>query len=249
MITKLKNMKKTRRKFIKRSGQFALGLGFIGLNACSGGHSHAEGEGHDHDSDHDEGHDEKKGHDHDHDGTAELFFKISLAQWSLHKSLGIRSTATMDHLDFVAKAKNDFGIEAVEYVNQFFKDKAKDMAYLKEMNKRVDDHGVKQLIIMIDGEGGLADTDQKKRKQAVENHYKWVDAAKFLGCHSIRVNSYGEGAKEEVAKAAIDGLGSLAEFAAKSNINVIVENHGGYSSDGQWLAGVMKQINLPNCGT
>ena len=173
--------------------------------------------------------------------------KISLAQWSLHRT--IRSGA-LDHLDFAKVAKEEFGIDAIEYVNQFFPDKATDPSYLKEMNLRAEDHGVKQLLIMIDGEGGLGEPDDDKRKQAVENHYKWVDAAKVLGCHSLRVNAYGASSdRSAVSAAAVDGLGALCTYAAPLDINVIVENHGGFSSDGQWLSAVMKEINLPNCGT
>lgn len=175
-----------------------------------------------------------------------LFFKISLAEWSLHKMLFDKK---LDNLDFPAKAKNDFGIDAVEYVNQFFKDKAKDTKYLTELKKRTDDLGVTNVLIMIDGEGFLGSTDAKERMKAVENHYQWVEAAKFLGCHSIRVNAYGKGTAEEVSKAAIDGLGKLSEFAEKAGINVIVENHGSYSSDGAWLANVMKSVGKANCGT
>jgi sugar phosphate isomerase/epimerase len=176
----------------------------------------------------------------------DLFFKISLAEWSLHRTLQEKK---MDNLDFPVKAKNDFGISAVEYVNQFFKDKAKDSTYLAELKKRCDDNGVTSVLIMCDGEGAMADVDPKKRKEAVENHYKWVEAAKFLGCHSIRVNCYGEGSADEVAKAGMDGLRALSEFATQSNINVIVENHGGFSSNGEWLSKVIAGVNLPNCGT
>ena len=178
--------------------------------------------------------------------TAAPFFKISLAQWSLHKMLFAKK---MDNLDFAAKTKNDFGVSAVEYVNQFFKDKANDKTYLGEMKKRAADNGVANVLIMIDGEGHLGSSDASKRKQAVENHYKWVEAAQFLGCHSIRVNAAGQGSAEDVAAAAIDGLGSLTEFAKDYNINVIVENHGGYSSDGSWLSGVISKVNMPTCGT
>ena len=176
----------------------------------------------------------------------DLFFKISLAEWSFHKALFAKE---IDHLDFAKIAKQQYGIEGVEYVSQFFKDKAKDMDYLKEMKMRAEGEGVRSLLIMCDGEGGLGDTNESQRKTAVENHYKWVEAAKFLGCHSIRVNAYGEGTAAEVASAAIDGLGSLAGFAKDYDLNVIVENHGGYSSNGKWLTDVMKQIDMPNCGT
>jgi sugar phosphate isomerase/epimerase len=175
-----------------------------------------------------------------------MLFNISLAQWSLHRTL---RSGEMDNLDFATSAKKDFGIEAVEYVNQFFKDKAQDRNYLNEMNKRADDAGVKNLLIMIDGEGALGAIEDKERKQAVENHHRWVEAAKYLGCHSIRVNAAGNGTAEEVGQAAIDGLGQLATFAKDFDINVIVENHGGYSSNGQWLSNVIAQVNMDNCGT
>ncbi|MEL6846457.1 MAG: TIM barrel protein, partial [Bacteroidota bacterium] len=176
---------------------------------------------------------------------AELFFDISLAEWSLHKTL---FEGKITNLDFPAIAKNEFGIDAVEYVNQFFKDKAQDKAYLQDLKVRADDNGVKSLLIMIDGEGGLGATNDKERTQAIENHYKWVEAAQFLGCHSIRVNAYGQATAEEVHKAAVDALGRLATFAKDFEINVIVENHGGYSSNGDWMSTVMKEVNMENCG-
>lgn len=178
--------------------------------------------------------------------TAPLFFKISLAQWSLHKTLFDKK---MDNLDFAAKARS-FGCDGIEYVNQFFMDKAKDAAYLAEMNKRAADAGVQQVLIMCDGEGGLAETDAKERNKAVENHYKWVEAAKTLGCHSIRVNAFSKHKDPaEAAKAAVEGLSKLGEYGKQAGINVIVENHGGFSSNGEWLSGVMRTINMPNVGT
>ena len=174
-----------------------------------------------------------------------LFFDISLAEWSLNKQL---FSGKLTNLDFPAKAK-EFGIHAVEYVNQFFKDKAQDRAYLSELKKRCDDLGVENVLIMCDGEGGLGDLDEGRRGQAVDNHKKWVEAAQFLGCHSIRVNAFGEGSREAVAKAATAGLASLSEFAADFDINVIVENHGGYSSDGKWLSQVIADTKKDNCGT
>lgn len=176
----------------------------------------------------------------------DLFFDISLAQWSFHKAL---FADEMDNLDFASTAQNEFGITAVEYVNQFFKDKAGDKSYLAEMKKRSDDAGVRNVLIMCDGEGALGDADSEKREEAVENHYKWVEAAKYLGCHSIRVNAQSSGSYEEQMQRAADGLRSLTEFADQHDINVIVENHGGLSSNAEWLVGVMKQVDHPRCGT
>jgi L-ribulose-5-phosphate 3-epimerase len=173
-------------------------------------------------------------------------FKISLAQWSLHRAL---FKGELNNLDFARTARFDFGIGAVEYVNQFFKDKAKDRVYLGEMLKRARDNGIENRLIMCDDEGALGDPDEAKRRQAVENHYKWVEAAKFLGCKMIRVNAQSQGSYDEQMKLAADGLRKLTEFGAKAKIAVIVENHGGLSSNGQWLTGVMKMVNHPMCGT
>jgi L-ribulose-5-phosphate 3-epimerase len=173
-------------------------------------------------------------------------FRISLAQWSLHSTI---FAGKLDNLDFPRAAKQQFGISAVEYVNQFFKDKAKDAEYLADLAGRAAGEGVENLLIMCDGLGNLGDPDEKARTQAVENHYPWLDAAKRLGCHSIRVNAASKGSFEEQQKLAADGLARLAEFASQMDLNVIVENHGGLSSDGAWLAGVMKMVDKPNCGT
>ena len=148
-------------------------------------------------------------------------------------------------------AKKDYGISAVEWVNQFWKDKARDQAYLKQLKQRCEDNGVTSVLIMCDGEGQIGDPDAAKRQQTVENHKKWVEAAVFLGCHSIRVNAHAgdTGTPEEQAKRATEGLHALSEFAAPHKIGVIVEYHGGLSSNGAWLAGVIKAVGLPNCGT
>lgn len=178
-------------------------------------------------------------------GKAPLF-KISLAQWSLHRAFFGKQA---DPLDFAKIAKTEYGIEGIEYVNQFFKDKAKDQSYLADLKKRADDHGVTSVLIMCDGEGALGDPDEKKRNEAVDNHKKWVEAAKFLGCHSIRVNAQSSGTYWEQMKLAADGLRKLTEFGATHQIGVIVENHGGLSSNATWLASVMHTVNLPGCGT
>lgn len=176
----------------------------------------------------------------------EPLYKISLAEWSLHRTL---KEGKLDNLDFAKVAKNDYGIGAIEYVNQFFKDKAKDKNYLAQLKQRAEDLGVKTLLIMIDNEGALGDADEQKRTRAVENHYPWVEAAKFLGCHSIRVNAASSGSYDEQLNRAADGLRRLTEFAEPYEINVIVENHGGLSSNGQWLSSVIKKVDRKRCGT
>jgi sugar phosphate isomerase/epimerase len=173
-------------------------------------------------------------------------FRISLAEWSFHRAIRAKR---MDNLDFATVAKREFGIEAIEYVNAFFKDKSRDAKYLAELNRRAAGEGVYQHLIMIDAEGALGDPAATKRSEAVANHVRWAEAAKTLGCATIRVNAESRGTPEEQQKLAADGLRKLCEAADPFGINVIVENHGGLSSHGDWLAGVMRRVDHPRVGT
>lgn len=183
---------------------------------------------------------------------AEQPFKISLAEWSVNRLI---FSGQLDHLDFPLETKKH-GIHAVEYVNQFFMDKAKDKAYLSEMNTRCQNEGIEQVLIMCDREGMLGAKSEADRQQTVENHKKWVEAAKFLGCHSIRINAYTEvpwssdpNLATEAMKLCAEGMRPLCEFAHDFGIDVLIENHGGYSSDGKWLAGMLKMVDHPRAGS
>jgi len=237
-----------RRDFLKTAAGVTAGIGLLPIACSSGG-------------------------DEDTPAT-ELLFKISLAQWSLHKSYfggspgdtvgwdafgqilnsdDYRSllAGDIDPLDFPVLARQDFGIDGIELVNTFYFDRAQDRAYLGDLKGRADGEGVSILLIMCDAEGDLGDPDDAGRTQAVENHYKWVEAAAFLGCHSIRVNARSDAAlsDDEQQRIAADGLRRLCEFSDQHGIDVIVENHGGLSSDGSWLSGVMKAADHPRVGT
>ena len=176
----------------------------------------------------------------------EPLFRISLAQWSLHRAL---QAGYIQPIDFPRITKEQFGIDAVEYVNTFFPEHRPDPTFVSELKKRCDDLGVTSLLIMCDGEGHVGDPDDAKRTQTIENHYKWIDAAVELGCHSIRVNAQSQGTPQEQLKLTTNGLLRLTEHAETKNINVIVENHGGISSNGAWLASLMREVNHPRCGT
>jgi sugar phosphate isomerase/epimerase len=172
-------------------------------------------------------------------------FKISLAEWSLHRALQKKE---IDNLDFPKIARETYGIDGVEFVNQFFKDKAHDSTYLKDLKAHALDHGVTCVLIMIDGEGDLSAEDKAQREKAVENHKAWVDAAASLGCHSIRVNTGGNYAPDRT-DAAAQGCGALAEYGQKNKINVICENHFGPSSNPDALLALIKAVHHPRFGT
>ncbi|RDY59996.1 sugar phosphate isomerase/epimerase family protein [Flagellimonas nanhaiensis] len=179
--------------------------------------------------------------------------KLSLAQWSIHKMIWEEG---LDPYQFAAKAKG-WGFEGLEYVSGLYyqeleKDNFSEAAmksFVDKSNAEAEKHGMKNLLIMIDGQGAIAAEDAEERKAAVENHYKWVDAAAAMGCHSIRVNLQGSMDPETWVEASVDGLTQLSTYAKDKNVNVIVENHGGPSSNAEWLANVMKKVNMDNCGT
>jgi len=173
-------------------------------------------------------------------------FRISLAEWSLHRKL---HAGELDPRDFAPLARREFGLEAVEHVNTFFQDRAVDFAYLADLKQRADDAGVKSLLIMCDAEGELGEADEPARRRAIENHFRWIAAARFLGCHSIRVNAGGQGTPEEVSRRAADSLHRLGEMGERYDVDVIVENHGGYSSNGEWLAATIRAADHPRAGT
>ncbi|MEX1268677.1 MAG: sugar phosphate isomerase/epimerase family protein [Balneolaceae bacterium] len=199
----------------------------------------------------------------------DLFFDISLAQWSLHRTYfgdainqgweffgnALQNNpedllqGSEDPLYFARYARENFDISAIEYVNTFYFDKAENQQYLNELKNVADNEGVTSVLIMCDAEGALGDPDPEARSQAVQNHYKWVEMAKFLGCHAIRVNAQSQGNFNEQMELAADGLRQLSEYAAGENMNIIVENHGGLSSNGQWLVDTISRVDLPNCGT
>ncbi|MCM8570738.1 sugar phosphate isomerase/epimerase [Gramella jeungdoensis] len=182
-----------------------------------------------------------------------LFFKISLAQWSLNEPI---FNGNLDPMDFAKKA-HEMGFEGIEYVTSFYSQRIKEaedpkaemQLVLDSLKSKSEKFGVKNLLLMIDVEGDLASTDPDARNQAVENHKKWVDAASFLGCHSIRVNLFGAEDREEWKNASADALAKLSDYAANKNVNVLVENHGYFSSDADLLVEVMKKVNRENCGT
>lgn len=177
------------------------------------------------------------------------FFKLSLAQWSLHKA--IMEEKTMSAMAFAKNAK-EMGFEGVEYVSQLYKPEIEKMGMQRVLDSLLaesDSQSIQNVLIMVDGEGDLADTSVDDRDRAVENHKKWVDAAQFLGCHSIRVNTFGANEPNQWHNAVVDGLTKLSKYAATKDINVLVENHGWLSSDADKLMAVISEVNLENCGT
>lgn len=179
---------------------------------------------------------------------------ISLAQWSLHRRFGFgrpeeRAKEPADPMDFARIAREEFGIPLIELVNSFYRARIGEKSFARELRGRCDDAGASALLIMCDGEGLCGAAEDAARAAFAANHAKWLELAQALGCHAIRVNAIGEGDAAEQATRCADGLSKLVALAKPFGISVIVENHGGLSSDGNWLVGVIKSVNDPLCGT
>ena len=179
-------------------------------------------------------------------GLQEKTLQISLAQWSLHRSF---RDGTLDPIDFASIAMEKYNIDALEYVNGLYPDKGKDEKFWQQMKDRSTDAGVKNLVMMVDDEGDLGSASENKRIQSVENHYKWVHAAKLLGCHTMRVNAFGDSDREIYRMAIMDAMSRLADYASELDINIVIENHGLFSSDAALIAGIIKEVNRPNFGS
>ncbi|NHF60437.1 sugar phosphate isomerase/epimerase [Flavobacteriaceae bacterium TP-CH-4] len=227
-----------RRNFIQSSSKAGLGISIMGVYACkeqkkTGGEAEESAE--------------------TVDDVSEPFFKLSLAQWSIHKMI---MQDGVDPYTFAEKAK-EWGFTGLEYVSQLYNPELEEAGYSEEAmaafveksNAEAKKHGLENVLIMIDRQGDLAVNDEKERNETVEKHKKWVDAAAAMGCHSIRVNLNGSPVPEEWKKNSVDGLTKLATYAKDKNINILVENHGGLSSNGALLADVMESVNMDNCGT
>jgi len=224
-----------RRTFVKNTSLAGMAFGTFGLTSCNNPTSN------------------QTTSESETDPMSKVFFKFSLAQWSLNQAIREHG---MDPYTF-AKEAADMGFEGIEYVNQLYEKDYKDVSNVLEAMKSLTaklkstskDAGVKNLLIMIDGEGDLGIKNEKERLIGVENHKKWIDCINELGGHSIRLNVFGEGTAEEQAAASADSLRRLGEYGKDMGINILVENHGHLSSDPDWLVSVMKDVNMDNVGT
>ncbi len=224
-----------RRKFVRNTAAAGVGLSLIGIYGCKQEKKSAP---------------EEPGSEMD---SVEPFFKLSLAQWSVHRMIW---DGELDPYDFASKAA-EWGFSGLEYVSQLYDKELKESNYSAEAmaafvdrsNAEAEKYGLENVLIMIDGQGDLATSDAAERKTAVENHFKWVDAARAMGCHAIRVNLSGSTEPETWVANSVDGLTQLATYAADKGINILVENHGGLSSNGAMLARVMAEVDMDNCGT
>ncbi len=226
-----------RRTFVRNAALTGVGLGVLGIHGCTSSS-------------------QKETQNTDEPTAAGPFFKLSLAQWSVHRMI---QQGEMDPYEFAAKAKG-WGFEGLEYVNHLYQSKLEGSSSLNdgiqkvvaELNKRKDDNGIENLIMMVDlppNEGDMAVTDDAKRTTAIEMHYPWVDATAGLGCHSMRVNMFGEFEAADWKAASIDALGRLGEYAANQNVNIIIENHGWLTSNAKLLMEVINEVGLDNVGT
>ena len=229
-----------RRIFIQNMALAGLGIGTVGINACSTSAS------------------SKKASSGAPNNMVEPFFKLSLAQWSIHRMI---QQDNLDPYQFASLAKK-WGFEGLEYVSQLFMSKKLSMggegfttaldSMVRQLKGEASANEMESLIMMMDLEdevGDLAWSDEAKRTRAIEAHHPWIEASKNIGCHSVRINLFGEKERDAWKSAAVRALSSLGEYASQYNINVIVENHGWLSSDAALLMEAINEVGMDNVGT
>ncbi|GAB5409832.1 MAG: sugar phosphate isomerase/epimerase family protein [Balneolaceae bacterium] len=201
------------------------------------------------------------------DRTSDQTFKLSLSQWALHRAIFGNSKdnyqewqrllhsnpdalwqGPLHPLDFPAKARK-LGFEAVEYVNSLIFGHAQDKIFLNELKRRTDGEGVANILLMVDEEGFIGHPDAAERNKAIENHVRWMEASNHLGCPFMRVNAFSMGPAEEQKKLVAEGLYSLAEKAKEFDLHILIENHGGMSSNADWLVETIELANHELLGT
>ena len=171
---------------------------------------------------------------------------ISLAQWALVDEV---KSGKWKNLDFPRIAREDFGLNGIEFVNTLFETPTE--GYLKKLKQNAVSYNVTMVLIMVDDEGDGCEPTKEARKQFEINHRKWVDIANYLGCKAIRTNCRGPQNvdKQEALKWATESYHMLLEYAIPAKIDVVIENHGGVSNDPDWMVSLMKKVNNPHFGT
>jgi L-ribulose-5-phosphate 3-epimerase len=174
--------------------------------------------------------------------------EISLAAWSLVRSF---RNGKWKLVDLPRICRENLGIGALEFVNQFFENPV--LQYLQTVKRAGKQYEVKFVRIMVDGEGEMAAVEKKDRLASARAHRKWVDIAYELGCADIRCNMRGGTPDwkndKDLVKRAAEAFNDLLEYARPANIDILIENHGGASSDPDTLVAVMKAVNNPHFGT
>lgn len=174
------------------------------------------------------------------------WLQISLQQYSFNGMLRSKKLAPLDYPKFAVEKT---GIKALEYFNGFFEDKINSAKFLAELKNRCGDLGVENQLILCRSDLALDSADAGQRKGAAALLSRWGAFAKELGCHSIRVDCRSKGNREDVKKQAVDGLHQLCDLLEPMKMNAIVENHGNWSSKGDWVKEVMESVKRDNCGT
>ena len=178
----------------------------------------------------------------------DTWLKVSLQQYSF-RSMLVGKSPELSTLDYPKFAVENFGINALEYFNGFFEDRSGDQKYFNELRQRCDDLGVENQLMLCRNKRAIDDADSSIRAAAAKDYLPWLEASHTLGCHSIRVDCRSVGDADEVLKQAVDGLHRICDLAKPYGIDIIVENHGNHSSNGKWLASLMRQANRENLGT
>lgn len=193
--------------------------------------------------------------------------EAGLSQWSFHRSLLGNSRdnyeqylkelhsnnpdqvlrGNMDHYSFL-EAACSLNIKTIDLVNILFFSKVSDHSWLESYKRKADSLGLSFGCLMCDELGSLGSSSRTERRESLEKHLLWLQAASKLGCTMLRINAYGDGTYLQQLKQCSQTISSLADCANDYGINVVIENHGFASNNGAWLAMLIEHIGKDNVG-
>ncbi len=167
--------------------------------------------------------------------------EIGIAGWALNRS--IREHKTLTLLDFPALAREEFGVDTIELVSTFFESQS--APYLNELRRAIAAQRLRVVNIAVDT-GTLASADEAARRTDLEAIKQWFHVARAIGAGAIRVNTGAADPDDQAARERIiAGYRELAEHGAEAGVKLLIENHGGASSDPQVIAAILERLETP----
>lgn len=147
----------------------------------------------------------------------------------------------MNLTEFPAMVVQRFGVHNINPLLDHFS--STDPAYLDKFRKAVERAGSHMADLGL-GHGKFYDPDPVERRRAVEEGRKGIDVAVFVGSPSVRQHLQKSDVSPDVGRAA-ESLGRLAEYGAKKNVVVNLENDNAISEDPFFIVEVIERVDNP----
>ncbi len=191
-----------------------------------------------------------------------MTIEIGLSTWSLHRHMGpIKRQVVTDTgekhewteeypedvslLDFAGFARKEYGLTHLELIQMSFP--STEASYLKKLRSAVEAAEAVIENVPIDV-GDICELAPERRAEHVRNIKSWMDVAAAIGSRAVRVNTGPSREGSDALALAVESCKRLAEHADKLGLNVLIENHGGISSDPQLLKQLIESVSTERMG-